>query len=128
MCKIDYCDLNFTVLTDEFRKAKRLHKCCECGRQITRGEHYNYESGVSDDRDFEVYKTCRHCLQARMLICDKCYGYVYNEVKEDLLEHVNVPKWGRLAARYYVGMRRKWKKFKSDGLMPIIRYTPPKIR
>lgn len=45
------------------RTARKVHKCCECRRQIVVGEKYVYSSGIwsGDPSDF---KQCALCNQA----------------------------------------------------------------
>lgn len=117
MCMVEGGDYMLELIRDNMVKARKPHKCCECRRIIVRGETYRDEIGVGDGRRFEVYKTCRQCNVAKQFINLKCRGYLYTQVSEDLQEHINVPEWGFYSARLYVGMMRKWKKFKSDELM-----------
>lgn len=117
MCMVDSADFNFEVLTDENRKAKKPHICCECGRKIEKEETYNYQAGVGDG--FDTFKTCAHCVVGRDLVISKCRGFIYEEIKQELSEHTRVKEWGYTAARLYVGMNRKWKNFKNNQLMKI---------
>lgn len=119
MCQIDYADRASTLLKEVTRKARKEHQCFECRRDITKGEHYNYEVFVCDGHVSDV-KTCTHCLKARDLLSDKCHGWVYGEIRNDLWEHVfmHLP-WSIAAGRMVVGIDRKWRRFKSDKLMPI---------
>ena len=44
-------------------KARRTHKCCECGGKIQVGETYHRMSGVWGEP--ETYKVCNECEQLR---------------------------------------------------------------
>jgi len=47
------------------RKARKQHKCYECGRLISKGEQYEYVSGKWGESP-ESYKTCHRCLDVRV--------------------------------------------------------------
>lgn len=49
--------------------ARKNHECCECGKEIYKGEEYSYFGGVwyddwSYERCFAMYKTCLRCEEA----------------------------------------------------------------
>lgn len=46
------------------RKAIKSHKCCECGREIHKGDKYKYSSGISSEKDAFSYKQCLICSKA----------------------------------------------------------------
>lgn len=46
------------------RKARKPHKCCECGRVIATGQHYEYSSGIWDSEPGS-FKTCLDCARLR---------------------------------------------------------------
>ena len=121
MCMLDSAEYTLNILKNDTLTARKEHKCCECYRVIGVGEKYNYQAGTGD-AGFEVFKTCSHCLAPRNLIQDKCRGFVYEAIQEDLGEHIHVKEWGFKAARFYISMKRKLKKFFSDELMPIPQY------
>lgn len=57
-----YCDPD----TPEFYRTKRpkavrIHRCCECGRIIEKGERYEYAAGKWGGA-VNSYKTCAYCL------------------------------------------------------------------
>lgn len=54
----------WTPLTEEWRTARKEHKCCECLETIKRGEAYHYDSGRFDG-EFHAYKTCFFCENER---------------------------------------------------------------
>lgn len=41
------------------RKARKSHKCCECRKDILKGEKYRYESGIWDEPN--SFKLCLNC-------------------------------------------------------------------
>lgn len=45
-------------------KARKDHKCCECGGTILKGETYNKHSGIWEDRP-NSFKVCTDCDKLR---------------------------------------------------------------
>lgn len=117
MCLISDAE-TCVVLTVVSKRARKDHKCKECFRVISKGERYLYESYVFEG--IKTHKTCSHCVNARRLLEAKCGGWVYGGILDDLDEHIYVKEWGFYAARLSIGIRRKWKRFKGDGLMRIV--------
>lgn len=77
-------------ICDEWRKAKKQHKCGECYRIIQPGEKYKYEVNKYDDID--TFKTCIDCMSVRdTLFCSWLYGKIWEEVREEILEG-NIPE------------------------------------
>jgi hypothetical protein len=63
-CYCDYDSESPEMFTRTTPRARKEHKCCECGDIIKRGEVYQYVKGRWDYR-FDSYKTCRICAQIR---------------------------------------------------------------
>lgn len=71
--------------TDSIRKARKEHKCCECGDAIKRGDKYEETTGIWDGKP-NRYRTCLDCLSVRnAFFCD---GWFYTFVWENLYEHL----------------------------------------
>lgn len=107
------------VLSDEHPRARKAHRCGECGRRIEPGETYRKTSVIGDG--FYSGKTCAHCEPAAEWLLKNCHGYIFGGVHEDLREHVlcgAVPTFGAVA-RMTVGIARGWRRFDGAGLMPI---------
>lgn len=115
MCDVDYDPPSFTHTTS--LKARKIHKCIECGRQIEPKEIYEKTVDVWDSR-FDTFKTCVHCVAARQWLLDKCGGFYYGGVHEDLFEHAREYNMMKLY-RYCIAMTNKWKYKKSLQLMPV---------
>ncbi len=62
-CYCDY-DSSPSMHSEVWHKAKKEHKCCECGQAIKAGQQYQRISGVWDG-DFSSYKTCERCADLR---------------------------------------------------------------
>lgn len=58
MCDIPSC---FQEIT---RKARKVHRCCECRGDILPGETYQYVSGIWDGEPYD-FKTCSDCASLR---------------------------------------------------------------
>lgn len=94
-----------------FRTARKDHKCCECGETISRGDRYEYSSGVWDGVP-SSYKTCLQCMDLRdaytlhtdccaafrelrsMLQTDLCTSYSITDLARDI--KVNIDNLRRL--------------------------------
>ena len=81
----DYDDCCEVELQNKMVKARKNHKCCECGRVIEKGEKYEYCVAVWDG-DLRTFKTCHGCKIIRdELFCD---GWAYGEVWRDIWENI----------------------------------------
>lgn len=52
------------VCVTVMRTARKSHRCCECRREIARGQRYEFTSGIWDRRP-DSFKTCEACLILR---------------------------------------------------------------
>jgi hypothetical protein len=118
MCMFDDADPN-DWYSEEWRKARKPHKCCECGREIAVGEKY-LRASCGGNGSVNTYKQCAHCTEAGKLLLRKCSGYVFGLIGKDLAEHVDaIYPWSGQAARLVVGIRRRWKNFAGSALLPV---------
>jgi len=123
MCMIDDCD-PVTPLTTREPKARKAHTCSECRRTIQPGERYRYQSFLMEG-DLDEHKLCDRCAIPVAWLRKNCGGYVYGMVHEEIVEHArDYPQIGMPLARIAIGMKRKWKSFSGDGLMPIPKQAP----
>ena len=85
-CSIDVgCDNMGEFIAEVDRVARKTHRCCECRREIQRGEQYRVESGKWDG-EFCTYKTCADCLSLRdVYFC----GFEYTALRERLMEYID---------------------------------------
>lgn len=69
------------VGTKTMRKARKLHKCCECHQEINPGETYEHVTGLWDGA-WSSFKTCAICVRIRddLFPC----GYEYEGLAENL--------------------------------------------
>lgn len=87
MCMVDGCDFEGTFLGVESSRARKVHKCEECWREIQPGETYTIATWATDDR-IERMKMCAHCEVASKWLSDNCGGFVYGGIWEDIEEHI----------------------------------------
>lgn len=71
----------------EWRTARKMHRCCECSAWITPRERYHFVSGIWDHRP-DSYRTCAQCVQVRDWYianaldrwdCAPCFTQLYDE-------------------------------------------------
>jgi uncharacterized protein YfaT (DUF1175 family) len=117
MCLIDDAessDFSFS----EARKARKVHICSECKRKILPKEKYMYFSFKVDNK-ISTNKTCQHCQVATRWLQKHCGGAVFYGVIEDLENHYQEGYRVDGLQRILVGIRRKWKSFNSEELLPL---------
>ena len=114
MCAIDFEGPKFIEITTP--TARLPHRCCECHRQIDPGERYEVAAGRWDD--FEVFKTCAHCVSARQWLEKECDAFIYGEVEMDLHQHAKEGKEPMRLYRYVAAMRRGWRR--RDGRLMAV--------
>lgn len=68
-------------------KARKEKVCCECKRNITKGEIYERVCGKWNG-DVEVYNTCFHCYSLRELVKDSipCFCSSFGDSRSDARE------------------------------------------
>jgi hypothetical protein len=100
-------------------KARKAHRCDECGRDILPGETYRYARGMAYD-EFWQAKVCAHCMVAAKWLLTNCRGFLYHGILDDFEEHAE-GRFGML--RIKVGARRKWASFADPSrLLPVPPY------
>ena len=82
------------------QSANKTHRCCECCRDIKKGELYNYETCVWEG-SFMSFKTCNDCFSIRKsFFCD---GWIYETMMEYLREHIK-DSGGQISSDCLVGL------------------------
>lgn len=56
------------------RKARKNHKCCECGCTIETGEKYKYSSGIWNGEP-DSFKQCLNCNEIMLLASKNMSDY-----------------------------------------------------
>jgi hypothetical protein len=115
MCMIDDGTDRCATLMDKWQKARKAHRCGECGRVISAGEQYRIFRGASDGSAF-THKTCAHCQVACDWLKRECDGYTFGYALEDIADH-ETSEYPELAG-LVAGMKAQWKTTTGD-LMPI---------
>lgn len=73
-----------SAFTEKERKARKIHKCCECTHEITVGEKYQYVSGIWDGEP-DSYKTCLSCATLRSdYTCKAGDELAFGELREGI--------------------------------------------
>lgn len=73
-----------SVYESETRKARKPHRCCECGETIERGETYERVKGCWDGT-WATYSTCLICSQIRKdYFCSSVFGQLWEALGECL--------------------------------------------
>lgn len=87
-CSIDACDLGVVAecFSEKMVKARKEHKCCECGETIKKGETHEVASALWDG-DWGTYRTCAICRTIRNAYC--CTWY-YGGLRETLWEYLEL--------------------------------------
>jgi hypothetical protein len=83
-CVCDYDSPKFYVKTS--RKARKVHRCSECGCHIQPGEQYEHVSGMWDYVD--TFKTCQRCISLRDWVAAHvpCFCWAHGNIREDAIE------------------------------------------
>ena len=69
------------------RRARKPHRCCECGETIARGQSYERATGKSDGTIWAV-STCLDCRDIRKaFVCGTwMFGGLWESLREQLFE------------------------------------------
>ena len=85
VCLTSDCDLHNDFYSGDTRKARKPHKCCECGCQIKVGQIYHHAVGKSDG-DIWAYDTCSLCDEIRThFYCD---DWLFTNLWDDMVEQL----------------------------------------
>ena len=90
-------------------RARKEHRCCECGGKILSGESYNYHSGVWDGQGMS-FKVCPECDLLRKDLTIILAGLPLEETLipfEGLLSAVNELKTAPTLAYLLTNMRKR---------------------
>ena len=70
-------------------RARKPHKCCECGAPIAVGEQYQRATGKADGSIFSEC-SCLACTEIRKTFC--CGSWIFGELWEQMHEQM-FPTW-----------------------------------
>lgn len=107
-CPLDNGDADPAELVSrETPRARKDHRCCECGEAIPKGTTYEaYNLKERGYATFETYKTCLSCVEIRdHFACGR--GWIFGEV------------WSQLAENFFPDMKAGGPCM--DGLSPAAR-------
>ena len=61
------------VYDEARKKARKNHKCCECKKEIKKGDSYIYIHGLWNDK-WDSYHMCEECEEVKDYIYKKYYS------------------------------------------------------
>lgn len=70
-------------------RARKQHKCCECGKAIEKGEIYEYAVGKWDG-DIDTFHTCEECADLRASLKSLGFCTTFGEVRADHREYLEI--------------------------------------
>lgn len=79
-CSVDHGEYP-EFYKETFPKARKLHKCIECGENILPGQNYNNYKGKWDG-EFRIYHTCIPCNSIRKHYCK--HGFIFGNLMEQI--------------------------------------------
>ncbi len=109
-CECDYGDDGYSEFMSDpvLRKAKKIHRCSECGTPILPGETYEYACWKFDG-EIGDNKTCPTCL--RLIDWIKahvpCFCRMYGELFEDTDRFQEMVLEARQSPGFAFGMLRR---------------------
>lgn len=101
-------------------KARKVHQCCECDRDIPVGSHYLKEA-LKSDGEFTSFSTCEVCEDIRKsLSCDTPppFGCLWEEIIDNVFPVMTtgcLQKLQTAAAKQYLVERWNQCKFKRKS-------------
>jgi hypothetical protein len=106
-----------TIFNRTSPKARKPHRCNECGRDIQASERYERIESLFEGV-WSTVKVCAHCGVGMDWLSAECGGYPIGMVSDDINEHARdyrrIDLW-----RLVVGRERKWARFDGAGLMAV---------
>jgi len=83
----NYDSYNETYWHSRKLKAAKVHKCCECGKEITKGDYFFFES-ILDPEEVCItnFKVCEDCSELCAVFFQD--GWRYHSVLEDLQNYL----------------------------------------
>ena len=118
MCMYDDSE-STTFYAESIRRARKPHKCDECGREIGKGEQYQHVSAKWGGY-VQTVKTCSHCQVLQQWLQKECGGFVHHAIVDDAKEHVveyGVGTYGFGLARLIVSAENRWRR--KGGLVAV---------
>lgn len=85
-----YCDYDPpTFHSRAVRKARKKHKCFECGSAIFPGEQYEIVNGKWEGT-IDSFKTCQHCVDLRIWVQNNvpCLCWAHGNMFDDLWDAI----------------------------------------
>lgn len=101
----------------EIRKARKSHKCCECGREIEPGESYEHVRGKWYG-EIDSFDTCLLCVEIRTVFsCGESWQYqsLWEDMEEYAFERLTTASecFTELSAEAKAFVLERWRKWKG---------------
>lgn len=124
-CYCDYDTEGPSAFSESKVKARKNHKCSECGGAILVGETYQKTWGVWDS-EVRTYKCCADCLemQAWAEAHVKCMCWVYGKTHLTMLDVMD--EWDHECPGLYAEAKQKSAdiRTKRRALLPVVSSAP----
>jgi hypothetical protein len=85
-----FCDYEPPEFYNKYSlRARKVHRCEECGGEIRAGEKYEYVSGKWCG-DFSTFKTCERCADLRQWVKNSvpCFCWAHGSLHDDARDTV----------------------------------------
>ena len=77
------------LVTGAIVKARKEHRCVECGETISPGSQYERVTGLWDG-EFATFKTCLTCRNVRnsLFVCEYNHGTLWQDIRDAFEEQL----------------------------------------
>lgn len=111
------CDDPMEMISESTPTCRLPFKCCECRREIAKGEKYEKMVGRYDGQ-FLTYRTCLLCVEIRTIFC--CgEGWMFESLWDDMREYAferlttASPCFTKLSAKAKAFVLERWQEWKG---------------
>ena len=114
-CYCDYGDVSTQLYSQDERKARKEHRCYECGGPIRPGERYERVFAIWD-HDPNTCKTCCRCLDLRRYIeaHAPCFCWFHGSMLDDAQSVIE--QYACESAGFFIGATKRY--IRATGSFP----------
>jgi len=102
------------LLNDALRRARKEHRCDECGSPIPEGREYN-AMAIAFEGSVENVKMCLYCSAAAIELSEAGECYESGWTRDSLHDAARFGGWRALRARIRASMSRLRERFKKPA-------------